>query len=120
MIAFFDGPAQGTTLNLRRAPYFLRVVVDEDGSIDALDQLDDVIRETETAYVYVLDGEPSIHGFVCSRGANKGCRRLLDATYRLYDEQPDDDVLRDNAAWVEWALREGNALTVRRQNGDGT
>lgn len=41
MTTFTDGPAAETVLELRRAPKFLRVVRDADGTVDALDQLND-------------------------------------------------------------------------------
>lgn len=47
MIEFLDGPAGNKTLELRRAPVYLRVVIDADGNIDALDQLDDRPKEDE-------------------------------------------------------------------------
>lgn len=101
---FLDGPAEGANLSLRRCPYFIRVVVDELGGVDALDQLDDTVRPGETAYVYVLRDVPT-HAIACTRG--KGCRSLVIAEYRLHEEQPSQDTLRDNASWQEWAADQG-------------
>jgi len=100
MITFHDGPASGSCLDLRRAPVFLRVVIDDDGTIDALDQLDDAPKATEQIYVYRLDGPPG-QGFLCSRG--KGCRTFVVADYRFWCKQPRDSEARTNAAWREWA-----------------
>jgi len=107
MIRFIAGPAEGAALSLRRVPHFLRVVVDQAGTVDALDQLGDTIREGETAHVYVLAGKPS-SAIVCSRG--KGCRQELIAEYRQHDEQPPQAILRDNAEWQAWTHRTWEAI----------
>jgi len=101
MIRFLDGPAEGTPLDLRRAPVLLRVVIDQDGTVDALDQLDDTPKDSETIYVYYRDGEVS-RGFMCSRGrGGKGCQLILSADYRLHAEQPD---VRATERWQEWCV----------------
>ena len=102
MITFLDGPAEGKQLSLSRAPYFLRVVIDLVGAVDALDQLDDTVRPGETAYVY-QQAEIIASAIVCSRG--RGCRHEYTATYRLYAEQPPQELLADSKAWGEWAHR---------------
>lgn len=102
MIQFVDGPACGTALELRRAPIFLRVVIAADGSVDALDQLDDVPQPRETIHVYRLRGSV-FRGIACSRGrGGRGCQHFLAARYVLHDSQPGEAV-RDNAAWRAWA-----------------
>jgi len=58
MTRFLDGPAEGVTLMLRRAPIYLRVV-HRGTEWDALDALDDRPTPDETIYVYVLHGEPT-------------------------------------------------------------
>ena len=102
---FLDGPAMNVTLNLARAPVFLRVVLD--GVVqkwNALDQLDDVPNATEDIYVYLLDGDVS-HGFACSRGPS-GCRRFWYADYRYYPQQPTQAELRDAEFWHRWTAEE--------------
>jgi hypothetical protein len=101
MISFIGGPAEKAVLSLRRTPIFLRVVIDRDGTVDALDQLDDKPRPSEQVYVYRIDGNGPT-GFACSRG--KGCSRL--ATYRYYEKQPAADVLHDWTKWSEWTEAE--------------
>lgn len=101
MIRFLNGPAQGSSLSLQRVPYFLRVVIDPAGQVDALDQLEDTVRDGETAHVYHKVGDTG-RVILCSRG--KGCRSEWTAEYRLYAEQPSQDVLRDNVAWHTWAM----------------
>lgn len=105
MVRFLDGPAAGTSLVLCRAPIFLRVVIDAAGNVDALDQLDDVMRPDEVAHVYRLDDDMGV-AFACTRG--KGCGRLAIATYRLYARQPGQELLRDNQAWQTWAMGQAN------------
>ena len=113
MISFLDGPAEGTRLSLQRAPYFLRVVIDQAGKVDALDQLDDEIRPGETAHVYYQTKHLG-DAIYCSRGPSR-CRRVVSAEYRLYEEQPDQAVLRDNQAWVAWATTTGDRVMGDRK-----
>lgn len=104
MICFLDGIAQGKHLNLARIPQFLRVVIDEKTrDVDALDQLDDQIREGEYAIVYELDPERT-SVIYCSRGC--GCRHEEHANYRQYATQPSQEILRDNERWAAWAAEE--------------
>lgn len=105
MTRFLDGPAQGHMLSLARSPMFLRVVINDRGEVDALDQRDDAVAANETAYVYRLDEEYGV-GFACTRG--KGCKRIAMAAYSLHVTQPNQDVLRDNQTWQAWAMREAN------------
>lgn len=65
MTTFKDGPAEGRTLLLRRAPTLLRVV-QEDGEFDALDQLNDEPGPRESIYCYFLvENRGSVH--LCGR-----------------------------------------------------
>ena len=108
MITLIDGPAvtpwyRRHHLNCERTPMFLRVVVDENGTVDALDQLDDAPKSTETIHVYVLAAQPTTF-IECTRG--KGCRPGVVAEYRHYRTQPTDDIMRDNASWATWCQAE--------------
>jgi len=106
MVQFLDGPAKDTRLDLARAPMFLRVVIDPAGKVDALDQLDDVMRPDETGHVYKLAEDVGV-GFACTRG--KGCRRIAIASYRLYAHQPGQELLRNNDAWQKWATAQAES-----------
>lgn len=92
MITFSDGPAHGIILDLRRAPKFLRVVINAEGEVDALDQL----------HAYELVGKPSRY-HVC-----RTPRRLsgwhIAAQYRHVPQQPSDATMRDTAEWQAWCL----------------
>ncbi len=111
MITFLDGPAEGARLNLRRAPIFLRVVLDASGEIDALDQLDDEPRPTEAIHVYSRTGPPS-RGIACTRG--HGCHPFVVAEYRYWQGQPSEDVLRNTEKWQAWCLERKAAYDAAR------
>lgn len=98
MTRFLDGPAAGKFLPLRRAPVFLRVVTDGK-KWDALDQLDDVPEDNERIFVYLISG-PIGRSIVCARGGRGGI--YMAASYRFFEQQPGDDILRDNEKWREW------------------
>lgn len=108
---FLDGPAKGAILSLHRSPVFLRVVIDADGTPDALDQLDDVPRPSEKIHVYILASEPTwVH--YCRRGGRGG--REIIADYRLYENQPTDAVARDFDKWNEWTLAESKKIPAKQ------
>jgi hypothetical protein len=100
---FLDGPAKGTVLNLQRAPLQFRVVIDRDGTVDALDQLDDSPKPSEAIHVYLRQGAATCYHVLCTPRRLSGWRVAAD--YLLYDRQPNDDVARDEHAWREWAAR---------------
>lgn len=97
---FIDGPAAGKRLELRRAPYYLRVVINRAGEVDALDQLDDEPKPDEAIHVY-YESTNLGSGIACSRG--KGCRPFNVNEYRLNAEQPTDEQARDFEKWEAWA-----------------
>jgi hypothetical protein len=96
-----DGPAAGR-FSVRRAPYFLRAVVDEYGKVDILDQLNDEPARAELVYVYEADGplfDPDALArtgtFLCPPPAASG----------RYRHRPDVDgqTVRTTVAWRAWA-----------------
>ena len=103
MAKFLDGPAGGVTLNLKRLPRWVRVVIDQSGAVDALDQLEDEVRPGEFAFVYRMKGEVQ-RVIACSR--ERGCQRMELADYEFYAEQPPQETLRSNDAWQAWATAE--------------
>jgi hypothetical protein len=109
MTTFLDGPAKGKTLMLRRTPKYLRVVVDQDGAVDALDQLEDAPRPDERVFAYILqENKGSVH---LNMGRGRGGFYTL-AGYKLISPQPDDTLLRANAAWRRWTV-ETDQLTKK-------
>jgi hypothetical protein len=97
MTKFTNGPAQGQTLMLKRAPVFLRVV-EKGGKIDALDQLSDIPEPDENLMAYTLSERPAmafIDGTKC-----KGAYPI--ASYHLVPDQPVDAVMRDDKNWGKW------------------
>ncbi len=104
MTTFIDGPAMGKTLMLRRAVMLLRVTVNEAGEIDALDQPQDTPKpEEEWIYTYVNTGKRTGNVHVRYGGNKKHLSGFyVMAEYRLYEQQPPDDVMRDNTQWRAW------------------
>lgn len=98
MTTFVDGPAKGQTLMLKRAPLLLRVTQEGD-KWDALDQLEDQPRSTETLHAYELACRPGS----CFVDGSKIHGRFTVAHYKLVIPQPAETVMRSNAAWAEWA-----------------
>lgn len=103
MTIFRLGPADGSRLSLSRAPYFLRIVEDAHGKIDALDQLDDEPFDGDKISVYVLHCN---RGGAFVDGRDKTGKRFgrfeVMADYVLYCNQPQDSEIRDNAKWQSW------------------
>lgn len=105
MIRFLDGPAEGTVLELRRAPVLLRVAIEGD-TVDALDQLSDTPKEGEILYVYRLEGKAgSYHLLVRGPKARerRGWWATGDYVHLPMDDQPDQETLRDTKRWQQWA-----------------
>ena len=105
---FLDGPAKLATLDTRRVPLLLRVVIDSDGTVDALDQLSDAPKPSERIHVYQRVGKPSTYHVLCTPRRLSGWH--VTAEYRLYEHQPDDATARDSHAWREWAARQWQAI----------
>lgn len=105
-VNFADGPAQGTVLQLRRAPIFLRAVWNpRSKSWDALDQPDDVPAANESIHVYRWREKPGYYHLLCSgRGGRAATGWYARATYYHVPDGPPEAVLRDTAQWVQWCL----------------
>lgn len=99
MIKFIDGPARGIELNLRRAPKYLRVVIDDSGIVDALDQKQDVAKPNEKIFAYVMTLQGATR-FRC--GTKRGCIVEVDAQYRYCNKQPSDKIARNLKSWEIW------------------
>lgn len=111
--AFIDGPAAGRTLDLRRAPHFLRVVTAEDGTVDALDQPTDEPAAGETIHVYVAEAGSFSTVYVCVRGRNAGAGgRYESARYRHLAGLENTVGFADRDAWVGWLKAHGNAAAI--------
>lgn len=102
MTSFIDGPAKDQVLTLKRTPIFLRVV-DDCGTWDALDQLDDTPTLTETLHAYRLKKDMG-HVFVDGtdkRGRRTGYSARI-ASYEYVQPQPDQQTMRNPAQWQAW------------------
>lgn len=105
---FHGGPADGKVLCMARAPVFLRVVVEGD-AVDALDLLDDEPKVSETLHAYrKVSDDGTVHVDGRDASGKRFGRWYACATYRINDDQPDDAVMRDAAAWRKWCM--DNAL----------
>lgn len=97
-----DGPAAGVSLLLRRAPLYLRLVFDLAlGTWDALDQVDDDARTTETITIYRRVGQPTWMHMRASRGRGGVYR---GGRYRVVSPQPTDPEVRTSSAWQRWVM----------------
>jgi hypothetical protein len=98
--ALLQGGTAGTrALSFARNPAYLRVVVDQDGSVDALDQIEDTPKPTEKIYVY-RQGEQI---FVCGRGTAP----TQNPTFFYFPVPLDAQTLesfRDNEVWRAWCM----------------
>jgi len=88
-----------------RFPLYLRVVVDDKGNVDVLDQLSDTPRDNETIHAYRMLLRAKNMGIACGRG---GCKPIIDGAYRYIEVQPDDATMMDHARWAEWCHAEHN------------
>lgn len=101
MTRFLNGPAEGQTLMLRRAPIFLRVV-EKAGKWDALDQLGDSPESGETLHAYRISKRPQGHVHL---NAGKASGFYSMASYLLCEKQPTAEEMRDSRAWESWCRR---------------
>lgn len=109
MIDFQDGPAKDKILELLRMPMplFLRVVRDSKGVIDALDQLDDTPAEDEELFAYVkIKDNGTVHIDCRDKKGKRFGRWYNPCTYALHEPQPDQQTMRDSAAWQTWCKDE--------------
>ena len=101
MTQFLDGPAEGATLFMKRAPLYLRAVRDPDGKWDALDRLDDAPAAGEEIAVYRRAGATTTMHIRGGRRSG-GCGFFKGGEYRLVEPAPQDADVRGTAAWRAW------------------
>lgn len=100
MLTLRDGPVKGTFM-CRRAPMYVRAVINHNGNADVLDQLDDEPRPMEKVHVYRLVTEVGrVH--INSR-SGRGFYALAE-----YEHMPevDGEELRDGYSWRAWAMQQ--------------
>lgn len=103
MLQLIDGPCKGIYM-VKRAPLFLRAVLDENGEKDVLDQIEDTPKKSETVYVYQLEGSPGWIHLRMSPRSKSGFYAM--GTYH-YLPDVGGESLRDNEAWQAWARERG-------------
>lgn len=110
MASFLDGPAKDRSLSLRTCPHYLRVVVDERGKIDALDQVEDVPESEEQIEVYVIVN--GTWGVVFVRPGG----RFEYGEYRHMAGLDPDLLLSfgDRERWIAWLREHGDAEAEAR------
>ena len=99
MLELLDGPCKSTFL-VKRAPQFLRAVINKKGVTDVLDQVDDTPEVGETVYVYRLEGGAS---WVHIKGA-RGISGFYAMAKYHYLPDVDGQSLRDNVTWRKWCV----------------
>ncbi len=99
MLNLIDGPCMGIFM-VKRAPKYLRAVVNTKGKTDVLDQIEDTPGEDEIVYVYRLEGS---NGIVHIHGKPSVCGWYALGQYHWMPEVNGQE-LRDNTAWQKWAL----------------
>lgn len=105
MTKFENGPAHGVTLMLKRAPTYLRVVMNSQGNFDALDQLHDTPTKEESLFAYKLHG--SVGSVHLNTGGKPGGGLFTVATYQYVESQPLDETMRCKQNWWAWCERMG-------------
>lgn len=90
-------------LNLERAPRFLRFVMQGSkwDTLDALDQPDDAPRDGEKCYAAEQVDSTNVHFSGYRNGKRFGEWRKT-ATYKLVEDQPAQEVMRDWEQWKVW------------------
>lgn len=105
---FLDGPAAGHGLDLRTCPHFLRVVIDADGKVDALDQAGDTPGPGEEIHPYVMT--LGTWGVVFVR---PGGRYEMGEYRHVHSVGPDMcATFADREAWGAWCREHGNEVAL--------
>lgn len=102
MTRFIDGPAEGQSLSLKRAPVFLRVVFNHTTETwDALDRLEDEPELGEDVHVYWLNSKPGICHLHSRKPGASGWFTI--AEYKHCNTLSISQIeLRDNNQWYLW------------------
>ena len=102
MVVLMDGHCKGSYM-VKRAPDFLRAVLDQDGETDLLDLVKDIPKATEKIYVYKL--VPDTRGIVHLDARGKDGKKIT-GWYAIgeYKHIPEieGEQFRDNLKWQDW------------------
>ena len=101
-MTLLDGPAKGSYL-VKRAPLFLRAVVNSAGKGDVLDQIDDTPAADETISVYRRVGEAG-HVHLNMRDRRRTGFYALASYEWLADV--DGETVRETREWHAWCSLE--------------
>lgn len=98
-------PFSRSMLFVQRAPIYLRFVIDPNGKLDALDQLDDVPKSNE----YIVAAKFYRNGSVHLDGTVKGHRVGQWIHVRYYaalENQPEQSILQSRSSWEHFVSQE--------------
>lgn len=109
MTKFIDGPAAGQTLMLKRTPKLLRVT-QVGAKFDALNELEDVARQEEKLYCYVLSEYLGM-AHINRSGGRGGFYPI--AEYKLREQQPSEFQMYSNEAWARWCEATPEAVQLK-------
>jgi hypothetical protein len=98
MLTLNDGPCKGTFM-VKRAPVFLRAVIDGKGETDVLDQVEDMPKKDEKIYVYKRVGLENMCHIKMVKRSESGWYALADY-WQIKDV--DGEQFRDNSQWQMW------------------
>lgn len=92
-------------LSLARTPLYLRFVMQGSKweTLDALDQPEDVATEAEKLYAAIKVDSSNVHVDGIRNGKRFG-EWHKTATYKLVDDQPSQEMMRDYVRWCEWCM----------------
>lgn len=108
MATFIGGPADGVSISFRRPAICLRVV---GPPWDVLDQLDDEARPEEGVYFYLMNhGSNLVH---VRREKKSGFE--VWGTYSYVENQPPEEIMRDNTIWRRWVDENAERLMRMRK-----
>ncbi len=99
MIELKGGVCEGTYM-VKRAPIYLRAVIDNEGKRDVLDLLEDTPKENESVHIYRLEGEAGVVHL--NFGGGKGGWYALGNYHHMPNIE--GEFLRSNNEWQKWAL----------------
>lgn len=114
-IVHLDSPIFRGSLSLKRVPKYLRFCWRGNSGCaknwDALDQIEDTPESYETCVAAVLQSRGTMHVDRTVKGRRVG-EWHGTATYEVFDPQPSQEIMHDNAKWREWCMEQEQKVSV--------
>ena len=116
MMTLKDGPAKGTYM-CKRAPLYLRAVVNDKGGTDVLDMPSDTPTDLESIHVYQrIGGHSMVHLSMADRRMSGFYAR---AEYKWMPDV-DGEYVRETVTWQRWVEEaEAGRILTREAPSDG-